>query len=385
MLYFINPGELDMRLAKVFGANVKPGSTNPIGYFGTGLKYAIAVTLAYSGTVTIYSGLKEYKFSVQKDSIRGKEFSFVYMNEEQMPFTLELGKNWAPWMAYREFYSNMLDEKGYMATMIPHPAPNKTIVVVDCPALDLAHSKRHEFILESSPLWVFSNLEVHPYSGKALFNRGIKIGEHSKDGLFTYNITGNVPLTEDRTAASMWMEQRRICQSLSQLPDRDLTKVLISGDRYWEWDEMSPGIWTEVPENVVQVVKNVGLENRLKLSTNWIEYLSRGELPPRIDLSPVEQKQLDKARAFLVKLNHEIVDEVYPVESLGSNALGAVLHGKIIITREAFRQGTKRLAGTLLEEHIHIHKGYRDYSVEFQYYTIDLIITLGEEAQGEPI
>lgn len=41
MLTFHNPGELDPRLITTFGVSIKE-STNPIGYFGTGLKYALA-------------------------------------------------------------------------------------------------------------------------------------------------------------------------------------------------------------------------------------------------------------------------------------------------------------------------------------------------------
>ena len=44
MIVFENPGEIDIRSISTFGVSVKEGD-NPIGFFGTGLKYAIVVLL----------------------------------------------------------------------------------------------------------------------------------------------------------------------------------------------------------------------------------------------------------------------------------------------------------------------------------------------------
>ena len=41
----VTKGKLDLRSLSTFGLNAKPNTTNPIGYFGTGMKYAIAVLL----------------------------------------------------------------------------------------------------------------------------------------------------------------------------------------------------------------------------------------------------------------------------------------------------------------------------------------------------
>src|SRR3954471_10625130 len=40
---FETKGKLDLRSLTVFGLNAKPTTTSPIGFFGTGLKYAVAV------------------------------------------------------------------------------------------------------------------------------------------------------------------------------------------------------------------------------------------------------------------------------------------------------------------------------------------------------
>jgi len=44
MITFENDGEIDLRAISQFGINVKTGDS-PIGFFGTGLKYALAVLM----------------------------------------------------------------------------------------------------------------------------------------------------------------------------------------------------------------------------------------------------------------------------------------------------------------------------------------------------
>jgi hypothetical protein len=47
-LVFRTPGVLDLRALTTFGMSSKPNSTSPIGIFGTGLKYAVAVMVTWT-------------------------------------------------------------------------------------------------------------------------------------------------------------------------------------------------------------------------------------------------------------------------------------------------------------------------------------------------
>lgn len=115
-IIFHNQGELDIRAVTTFGLSVKKND-NPIGYFGTGLKYAIAVLLREGCEIEIYSGKTQFKFYSQKDMFRGEECELIFMDGDdadhhQLPFTMALGRNWELWQAYRELYCNALDEDG---------------------------------------------------------------------------------------------------------------------------------------------------------------------------------------------------------------------------------------------------------------------------------
>ena len=117
MITFKNKGAIDVRAITTFGISSKEND-NAIGYFGTGLKYAIAVMLREGVNFSIVTGGKQYEFETRAETVRVDEFNFCFMRAggtgkfEQLPFTTELGKNWELWQAFRELYCNCTDENG---------------------------------------------------------------------------------------------------------------------------------------------------------------------------------------------------------------------------------------------------------------------------------
>ena len=115
-------GLIDLRAFTTFGINAKPNTNSPIGYFGPGLKYAIAVLVREGLKVTVWIGTEPHEFYCEPSNFRGKDFSLIRMRRQRgvtrkwmatdLPFTTELGKNWKLWMALRELHSNTLDENG---------------------------------------------------------------------------------------------------------------------------------------------------------------------------------------------------------------------------------------------------------------------------------
>lgn len=81
MIVFENEGEIDPRLAMLIGVNVKETS-GAIGFFGTGLKYAIACLSRWGETIVIQSGENEFAFSVEDTEIRGKTFGVMSMHSK---------------------------------------------------------------------------------------------------------------------------------------------------------------------------------------------------------------------------------------------------------------------------------------------------------------
>ena len=154
MLYFTNPGEIDIRGATIAGLSAKDTNT-PIGKFGTGLKYAIASILRWGGDITIYAGPTHYQFTALDLDFRGAAFKQVAMNicpsdqagseapSSQTPlgFTTEYGKHWEPWEIFRELLANARDEGGDVSDTPPNHIgqPGNTTIVVNCPQLTLSY------------------------------------------------------------------------------------------------------------------------------------------------------------------------------------------------------------------------------------------------------
>lgn len=229
MIIFENNGEIDPRLITLIGVNIKPNA-GAIGYFGTGLKYAVACMARWDQDIRIQSGLAEFIFTVEEQEIRGKDFGVLTMRSRmdsiQLGFTTELGKNWEPWMVYRELWCNAHDEPEpsiYDTSIAPSPKPGVTRIIVSGARLEDAHSKRDEFILDTAnrkPLHSVEGLDIYEGEGRRIFYRGIAVQTPSKPSLYTYNITEQLWLTEDRTAGS-WSTDPIIARGLTLIEGRE--------------------------------------------------------------------------------------------------------------------------------------------------------------------
>jgi hypothetical protein len=104
-------------------------------------------------------------------------------------------------------------------------------------------------------------------------------------------------------------------------------------------------------------------------------------LPPiqSFELGAMEQTQFATAVCFLVDLGYNVQDHpIKFVESLGTGIYGTASCGEITLTRHAFITGTRQLAITLLEEHLHLTTGLSDMTRAFQDRILHELVMLGE-------
>ncbi len=83
---FKTPTILDIRAITMFGLSAKPNSKNPIGYFGTGLKLAIATLIRHNIPIQIYIGKKHYSFEKRPEEFRDQPFEQVWMKRPHCGF-----------------------------------------------------------------------------------------------------------------------------------------------------------------------------------------------------------------------------------------------------------------------------------------------------------
>lgn len=393
---FENPGEIDAAAIRTFGVSVKEGE-NPIGFFGTGLKYALAILLRTGHSVTVQSGLRKHRFALKDVTIRGEKFQVVTMDRQELGFTSQVGKTWELWMAYRELHCNCKDEGGtiFIADQPPKPEAGLTRVIVGGEDFRHEHDKRSSFILLGDPWLKLENCEVYEGESRGVFYRGILVHRLPKAEVsrFTYNITGRVDLTEDRTAKHPFMFPHMIAASILTAQDESfLNGVLALDNKYYEHHfDFKDTIWGGKPAApflaaVEKLTKHAA--GRTSLSAQMVYKSAKRETlaPATTMLVGVEAEILRKAIAFAGNLGFTVED--YPIivtDALGPNILGMAENGRIYVSRLAFMQGTKRVAGTLIEELIHLKYKYEDETRGMQEFLLDRLVSLGEQMHGEPL
>lgn len=103
-------------------------------------------------------------------------------------------------------------------------------------------------------------------------------------------------------------------------------------------------------------------------------------------LSAVDEARLSRAVAFAHLLGFSVDDyTIVPCEHLGEGVLGRAANNKIYISKLAFMQGTKMVAGTLIEEFIHLRHKLTDESRGMQNFLFDALVSAGEQITGQPL
>lgn len=249
---FKTPTLLDIRAITTFGLHAKPNSKSPIGYFGTGLKMAIAVLVRNNIRVKIYIGHREYEFYTKQEDFRNTKFNGIRMRQrsflkgwsyERLPFTTGLAKNWELWMAYRELESNTIDEGGFTSLRdgsVADVDSDSTCIIVEGDAFYDIARRRDEVFLSNAirePTIGTPAFQVFDQPSKYIFYRGMRVMELEKPSLMTYNILSQQVLTEDRTLKDQWYLPYQLVRFLVQSNDLQLIRRYLDvTDKNWEYD-----------------------------------------------------------------------------------------------------------------------------------------------------
>lgn len=400
MIVFTNTGEIDPRSISTFGVSVKAGA-NPIGFFGTGLKYAIAVLLRTGHQIKILSGCDAISFGLQSEAVRGQEFSFVTMSAtngapQAIGFTTELGKTWELWMAYREIACNCKDEGGDGSYEIDMPSAEvgKTKIVVTGEEFEGIFANRNQFILEDEPWFKADDfVEVRNYPSSHFFYRGVRVMPFAMKTIYTYNTTQKIDLTEDRTIKRQWEPPYRIARAVLVATDKAFIRTVVTAKDDTLEGRLDFHGWSIRPSaEFLEVVGDLACDKLTNVSqtamTVWQEATHKQFEPREIAMTKVQQMSMDRALDFCDKIGFQIRG-AYPIkvaESLGSGVLGLAHNETIYVAERVFQLGgTKQLASTLIEEYLHLRHGWKDMSRELQSFLFEKLVSVGEELVGEPL
>lgn len=379
---FWTPTDIDPISWSVMGINAKPDSDNPIGLFGTGLKYAIAVLLRTGHTIQITNKDKTYDFKTIDENFRGKKFQICTCNDERLAFTTELGKNWEVWMAYRELVCNTKDEGGFFGSHTNEFGGS--LITVNGPSIYKCWKNHENYFCETYPtetvVTYFGDVELHKGSG-IIYYRGVKIGEVERSA-FNYNILGELPLTEDRTIKDYPTLKTRIVYCISNLKNKEAIRKIYTNKKGWE-SELNLEYVT-LSEEVLEEITEIWEKDPSSLIPSAIKRLKIQK--PNTHFKEIEMDQrakmmLSKAKSFLSNCGYNINAEIKLISNENDSVI-AFVHEKVIhLTERSFEKGVYDLTQTLMEEHFHT-LGFMDESRGFEKYLMDQLISAHNKSIG---
>lgn len=366
-VYFCNKEPIDLNAIAIMGVSVKTGNT-PIGYFGTGLKFSIATLLRTGHEVILKRDGVEIVFSVDRETIRGESFDRVKMGDERLGFTTKLGRNWEVWQAYRELYCNCLDEAGVIDAALPE-GDFGTIFVVKGEGIEACHRNRHEIFLSTNPISHYQSCDIHNNNSQYAYYRGVRVHKHGRPAIFTYNILGDLELTEDRTAKYAHLIEHYAECAIAGCDDEDIIEeALMAPEGTFEqnMDYSAVGKPSLAFMTVAFRLRHNAHCNRAAIRL-WEKHADVRLTYEEVDIDVFEQDMLDKALTLVERLGVKLERADFMVVSgLGEGIFGCVRGSRILIAKRTFDMGHRFLASTLYEEHLHKAEGLADHSRDLQ-------------------
>lgn len=376
-VYFANSGLIDLDVIRVMGVSIKRRA-NPIGYFGTGLKFAIATLLRTGHEVSLTRGGERLDLTARRVTIRGEQVSRVFMGEEALPFTTELGRNWEVWQAYRELHSNTLDEAGVISDQ---PQTADTVIAVTGAGIQMEFNNRDAIFVSGKPLASNEFLEVYPGPTRYVYYRGVRAGVMPEELSFAYNLLCPMTLTEDRTFESQFTVEWKLSQLIPRLGHKGVMSALLEGsgkrwDQKLDWGmcgEPSPAFLEVATANYADMTVN---DAARKVVDRDLQ--ERGVFPPA-RLTDAQQGAFLAAFAPLLKLGCTLSPEdVEVVESLGPGVMG-LFHrerSQVFLAAPTLDCGLETVVATLYEEWLHKEHHFKDCSRELQTFLFQRLVAL---------
>lgn len=265
---FDTPGKIDIRAFTIFGASAKPNTDSPIGFFGTGLKYAVAALARHDLEMKVITPENTMVFYKQDDQFRNTEITSIRMRRDKglfrgpgvlLPFTTQLGRTWELWQVFRELESNTRDENGqtylvdddadilHEALVVEslEPKLGRTLIVVSGePFVSEFLDRDKTFLPGGLRKRDDSTGEVQVFERKSefIYWRGMRVYKLEKPSELTYNVLTPVDLTEDRTLKYSTLVEGDIKRWLVSKAPAETIQAALKNTSSWEgrtsWDYM---------------------------------------------------------------------------------------------------------------------------------------------------
>ena len=411
----VNEGEIDINSFLLVGATNKRNDDKKIGYFGSGLKYAMSVLLRNKIPFRIFSGEKEIKITTSKKSFRGENFDVIKINNKLTNFTTKMGPDWKSWFAIREIYCNAIDEGKHKIGIAgkPESIKGKTIFYIEFvdelddlfKNWDLYFSEKRKDLVHS-----FQNNKIYMGGNDMrIYRKGILCYENKKKSLYHYDIDW-IKINESRVMEGEWDFNYRMSKEFAKYGNTIMIRNLLENykdtyeeDFYWQFVDFFNEEWLDVIDDRYLVVDSIAgyfeeemqgkkclilprvliesLQSYFKNRVKKLGFLGENDEIIK-EPNEKEKKYINEALYFFrkadIKIKHEIKITIFE----DNNQLGKATKDKILLSSTLFEHGRKEIIMTILEEESHIQSGQNDKSRGFQDYLFRKMVGMMEEKTG---
>lgn len=413
-----NHTEIDENAFKLIGACTKRDDDSKIGYFGSGLKYALAVLLRENIAFRVFSGKKEIKMTVNSEVFRGQAFNIISVCGKETSLTTSMGVDWKPWQAVREIFCNALDEAHPSREIVDTVKPEKGITAFYIPT----ENSEIQFIVDNWDKY-FAH-DRRPLVGDCckiyspicdtvnIYRKGIRCWDESYASLYDYDFD-TIRITESRSVeytfeiwegmAKLWGKYAttQMIDALLALGKTRKSDATYAEDRIdWGYAHFSD-LWREyfagqilVPSNFAGWFPDITSKSNAVIVPDKLLRMLKKQFKDDIATAMEEMDaygeycttKYNERQAFLLKECMQFFDEVklnipYDIK-LGmfknKDILGSAQKGCIILSAKVFDMGKKQIVSTIMEECAHLESEQPDKSRGFQNYLINQIITMLE-------
>jgi len=411
-----NEGEIDINALRLIGATTKDGETQ-IGYFGTGIKYALATAMRQEIPVRIFAGDREIEITTETVQMRGHDFEAICLDGEMTSITTEMGRDWETWFVLREFYCNALDEGSELPVKLTDDVSGKAGATrVYIGLTDQTHEVMTDFNLYFStsrtPIFEAAGVKVYNRIGDKgiIYRRGVRVFS-SFDSIYDYDIQ-SLSIDEARTS-SLWDINWALIGFWKAHATPEMIVCLYNHpekhEYKWDWDYGATAYddswWLTLTDRVIIPKEqagyfaddlsefNVQLPHRLclglhkKFGGEGLKIrgmLDDGFVINETQTTEKEQAMIDRAIEFLRASQYfsDIDPDIIRVAVMEKNTLGTANQGLIYLSPDVFTKGVKRVAAVIIEEWLHVKSKASDRTRLFQDTLIELTISVIEDQTG---
>ena len=406
---FENNGEIDVNAFRLLGASTKETDDNKIGFWGSGLKYSLAVLLRNGVKIKVFAGEKEIKIGKRKTKMRGEEFEVITINGTPTSITTRMGKDWELWFAIREIYANTIDEGNKKIDVSDstdgEAGVTKIFVEMTDEIKDIFDNFDQYFSYSIEPDFELGQDKVFDNDEGLIYRRGIKVGEFGAKSLYSYDIH-DVQINESRVIPSSFDLDIKLCKLWKEEAEVKMINTLINTQNSyeknrmdWDWSGTFNSNWLEVlkertiipeeatgfyveemskPHIILPSTMCSSLYNAFGEALNIKGFNNKGDAThhKEIELSEMERERINKSKEIVAKHFPAISRMEVIVAKLSTDVMGTIIGDKIVLNENLLSRSDDNILETIIEEFIHISSGHEDRTRGFQDYAISMITTL---------